>query len=353
MRSTFLILSTVSILPAVAGAAAPAAKKPVAKKPAPATKAGGPVVLGTKQLPGDFGQFGTTYTLGKDEPLNFTLKSAEYSISRVNLGTNSWVPGSGQKVLVLHYTVQNPNPQEARYYWADLKFTAVGKDDKNYEYLQVAGREGTTDSVEINLKPAQKLEVWGAILVPAEGVVPKLIVERQEGCPVVRYDLRGKVKGLAAPFVEASDADAATVAKQVTLKPGEVAPIGVFDAKLESVAYTTEALGGTALEKGQRFLAATFTLKNSTGDARRYYWGDFEAEVRDADGEKAPFVQQLLKASRNETAEGDLPPGEEYRVRFLFVLPEKVDGKTIILKEGKQVDSGNPRSFHFDLTGAK
>jgi hypothetical protein len=32
----------------------------------------GPVVLGTTQLPGDFGQLGTTYTIGKAEPINFT-----------------------------------------------------------------------------------------------------------------------------------------------------------------------------------------------------------------------------------------------------------------------------------------
>lgn len=341
------------MLPAIGGAAAPAVKKPAPKKPAPAAKAGGPVVLGTKQLPGDFGQLGTTYTIGKDSPLNFTLKSAEYSIARVNLGTNSWVPGVGQKLLVLHYTVHNPNPRETRYYWADLKFTAVSKDDKNYEYLQAAGREGTSDSVDISLKPAQKLEVWSAILVPAEGVVPKLIVERQEGAPVIRYDLRGKVKGMASPFAESSDAEGATVAKQIQVKPGQWAPIGVFDAKLDSIAYTTEALGGSAPEQGQRYLVATFTLKNSTGDARRYYWGDFEAEVRDADGEKAPFVQQLLKGSRNETADGDLPPGEEYRVRFFFVLPEKVEGKAILLKEGKQPDSGTPRPFTFDLSGLK
>ena len=43
------------------------AKKPLARKAATA-KPGGPIVLGTTQLPGDFGKFGQTYTIGKSSP---------------------------------------------------------------------------------------------------------------------------------------------------------------------------------------------------------------------------------------------------------------------------------------------
>src|ERR687890_139687 len=79
-----------------AALAAPA-KKPAAKKPAPTAAkkpaAGGPIVLGTTQLPGDFGQLGTTYTIGKDTPINFTLRSAEYTVAPFVLGNNVWVPG--------------------------------------------------------------------------------------------------------------------------------------------------------------------------------------------------------------------------------------------------------------------
>ena len=76
------ILASPSITVELAHAQAkkkPAAKKPAAKKPAP-KKAGGPVVLGTTQLPGEFGKLGTTYTIGKRNPINFTLKSADYSV---------------------------------------------------------------------------------------------------------------------------------------------------------------------------------------------------------------------------------------------------------------------------------
>ena len=80
---------------AAASAGLQGKKKPPAaakKKPAPPAKKGGPVVLGTTQLPGDFGQFGTTYTIGKSYPLNFTLKSAEYSVTPLVIGNTTYAP---------------------------------------------------------------------------------------------------------------------------------------------------------------------------------------------------------------------------------------------------------------------
>jgi hypothetical protein len=80
---------------------------------------------------------------------------------------------------------------------------------------------------------------------------------------------------------------------------------------------------------------------------------DFSPELRDADGEKARYTQALLKASRDEIAQGELAPGEEARVRFFFPLPENVAGKTLNLAEGKQIDARTARVFAFDLSGAK
>lgn len=256
-------------------------------------------------------------------------------------------------MLVLHYTVHNPQPRELRYYWADLVFTAVDSQDQNHSFIQAVGREGTTDRVAISLKPAQKLDVWTAIAVPAEGVVPKLIVERERNAPVIRYDLRGKVTPLAAPFADPADSAGATVAKPVAVAAGQVVPIGVFDATLESASYTTEELLGRAPKKGYRYLTATFTLKNATLRSQRLYWGDMLAELRDADGEKVPYTQALLKASRDEKAEGNLEPGEETKVRLYFPLPENVGAKTVVLRECSRVQQQQARPFAFDVSDAK
>ena len=328
-------------------------KKPAAKKPAAAAKKpGGPVVLGTTQLPGDFGQLGTTYTIGKSEPTNFTLRSAEYSVVPLTLGNNTWVPKADQKLLVLRYTVHNPMPREQSYDWSRLRFTAVDSKDTNHEFIQAVGRDGTNEILSLRLKPAQKIDVYAAILVPAEGVVPKLIVEREKGAPVIRYDLRGKVKPLPAPIADEADETGATARKEVPAQAGAFYPLGVYDARLDEVAYTSDTLAKRAPGEGKRFLTAVFTIKNRAGRNERYVWSDFLPDLRDADGEKVPYTQALLKASRDEIAHGELAPGEEARVRFFFPLPAEVAGKTLRLAEGKQIDARTARVFAFDLGSA-
>jgi hypothetical protein len=356
--SALLILTAVVglVLNVSATTAQAQTKKPVVKKPAAAKskvataatpKATGPIVLGTTQLAGDFGKLGTTYTIGKNKPLNFTLKSAEYTISPLMVGHNIWVPKSDQKLLVLHYTIHNPVPREQSYSWSEIHFTAVDAQDKNQEMIQAVSREGTNEPYAVRLKPAQKIDVTAAILVPAEGVVPKLIVEREKNEPVIRYDLRDKVAALPAAISPAPGVDAP---KDVSAQPGTFYSTGVFDMRLDEIAYISGTVAGQEPKKGERFLTATFTLKNRTAQKQTYYWGHFVADLKDADGEKSPFVQALLKATRDERTDGSLESGEEGRVRFFFPVPENVTGKTVRILECKEVQRNDARGFVFDIS---
>lgn len=323
-------------------------KKPVVKAPAPPPPAGGPVVLGTKQLPGDFGKIGTTYTIGIAEPVNFTLKSAEYTITPFTVGNGTTVPKADQKLLVLHYTIHNPLPREQRYYWAQMRFTAVDAQDKNQEMLSAVCREGTTEPLDISLKPAQKIDVVAAILVPAEGVVPKLIVARETSAPVIRYDLRGKVAALPAAIAPPPGIDAPKVVAAV---PGAFYPTGVFEMRLDEIAYVSGELNRRPAGEGKRYLTATFTIKNRTRQNQRCYWGLFVADMKDADGEKTPYTQALLKASRDESVDTNIAPGEEIRARLLFPIPVNVTAKSVRVLEAVAVQDDDARSFSFDISG--
>src|SRR5689334_6242046 len=117
MNRSVSLIAGLSLVAGLALAPAPVGAQTSKTKPAkPAAKpSGGPVVLGTKQLPGDFGQFGTTYTIGKTRPVNFTLRSAEYTTTPFYVGNNTWVPKADEKLLVLHYTVHNPVAREQSY----------------------------------------------------------------------------------------------------------------------------------------------------------------------------------------------------------------------------------------------
>ena len=328
--------------------AAPKAKKPAPilsaarKKPAPSKV---PVVLGQNQMAGENAQFGTAYTLGKDSPMNFTLRTAQFSIEALNYDTSSEVPTKDQKLLVLHFTAHNPMKSEQHLDWMSFRFTVVDALDNNHENMRFVAREGTNNTVRVALKPAQKIDVWTAVLVPARVALPKLIVASEEsGLPVLRYDLRGKVKGIDAPFADPSDATGATVAAQVPAKKGAFNPLGAFAARLENVAYTKEALNEQAPEEGKRYLTAIFTLKNTSNSEQHFDWGKFIATLIDADSEKVEYNQSLLKANRDEKARSKLNPGEEAKVRFFFILPEKTAGKTVLLREGEE-----GRTFAFEV----
>jgi len=329
--------------------------KPVTEKGAATQKASPkqPIVLGTNQLPGEFGQFGQTYTIGQREPINFTLKSAEYSITPFSVANNTWVPQADQKLLILHFAVHNPNPREFAYDWWSVKFTAVDSKDVNHEFIQIVAREGTNEKLGLSLKPAQKVDAVAAILVPSEGIVPKLIVEREKGAAVVRYDLHGKAKPLSAGIADAGDTTGATPLKEIPAQPGSFYCLGVFDARLDEAAFTTEPLGKRALKPGYRNLTAVLTIKNGTASPQTFTWSDFMPAVRDSDGEKVAYMQAMLKATRDEVAGGTLAPGEEARIRFFFPLPDKLTGKTLVIAEGKGVHITKARLFAFDVSNAK
>lgn len=336
--------------PAGTAAAKPktsAKPKPPVKSPAKPT---GPIVLGTTQMAGDFGKLGTTYTIGTSEPINFTLERAEYSVEPVTVGTNTWVPTANQKLLVLHYSVHNPLPREQQYHWGAIRFTAVDARDTNQEYIQAVAREGEKEPLSLILKPAQKVAVTAAILVPAEGIVPKLIVERERGAPVIRYDLHGNVAPLPKFVAENSDTTGASALKEVPAAQGVFYPLGIFDTRLDEVSYVNGPLLRRDPGPGNRWVTAVFTIKNRTNRPENYTWSSYLPDLRDADGEKARYQQALLKATRDEINNGVLAPGEEGRIRFFFAVPEKVNGKVLRLAEGKQIDARVARVFAFDLS---
>ena len=55
----------------------------------------------------------------------------------------------------------------------------------------------------------------------------------------------------------------------------------------------------------------------------------------------------LLKATRDEHADGNLKSGEEYRFRVYFSLPNDLAAKTLSVSEGES------RSYSFDVSSVK
>jgi hypothetical protein len=308
-------------------------------------------VQGTAQLAGGEGVVGKTYSLGKtDNALNFTLTGLEYSLTPVTMDTIVYAPKASEKLLVLRYTVQNPQKRDVPLNYANFKITAVDAKDVNHVFDNYVARDGTTEIYNASLKPAQKVSLLAAFAVPAAGPIPKLIIERNDGSPVVRYDLRGKVKPLVAPFADPSDSSGASALSEVPAQLGVFYPGMSLGVKLEGAVFSTDKMDGKPPADGKRYLIATLGIKNLTGATAnpvRFDYSNFKFELRDAGGDKQVFNGYLIKAARDEHADGSLKSGEEYRFRVYFALPSDLTAKTLAVSEGAS------RVYAFDVSGAK
>ncbi|HEX8463630.1 MAG TPA: DUF4352 domain-containing protein [Abditibacterium sp.] len=327
-----------------------ASAAPKKNAPKTATKTAQPKlireVMGTTQLSGYEGKLGQTFTLGKDSPLNFTLNRLEYSVGRVNIGNYAHHPLGDEKMLILHFTVQNPTKRVTNFSASYLTFNAIDANGVTRNYLGDIAREVTAEPVQIALNPGQKIEAYTAIKVAAFGPVPKIIVRHayETKAPILRYDGRGAAKKLTAPFGDPADQSGTTALKMVPVKSGTWYQVtDFFDAKLEKVDYATkiaEREAGT----GKKYCVATFSIRNGGKRPTNYGQSFFRADLKDADGEKTDYNTSMLKGSRDEEASSTLAPGEEARVRFYWTLPENVDAQTVLLQYGYNREA---RTFAF------
>ena len=340
MRNTLRIVATVVLATAFVLTALPAMS--AVKKKAPAKR----IVLGTKQLNGDQAELGLTYTLGKTAPLNVTLNSAEYSVEPIRYGKNYIVPKADEKLLVLHYTLHNPNPRDFGLRWSTFNINAVDSKDTNWRYNTSVGMEATNEMCNMSLKPGQKTKVYTAITVPAKGEIPKVMFESGDRL-VLRYDFRGKAKPLPAPIADPSDASGATALEKAPAQMGIFYRTRLLRTKLDSVAFTTEPVKGRAPKAGTRYLTIIGTMKNETVNNFGVAWSTIKPRLLDADGAEIRWDGNTFYASRDDNVNTTLEPGQELRFRHVFTVPEKVGLGSIAWTEN------GGRAFVYDLTQVK
>ena len=198
---------------------------PVAQKHAPAETPH--YTRGTDQMAGASAKLGVTYTLGVARPMNITLLSAEYSLEPMLVGQRLYTVDSSHKMLILHMTYQNPVPREQSVRWDTYEYTAVDAADQNSKGLAELASELDSTPVIAHMKPGQKMAVRALMMVPAVGEIPKLIIKASDGL-VLRYDLTGKVKPLAAPYASAADKSGASAADKIEAPIGSTIPVGCF-----------------------------------------------------------------------------------------------------------------------------
>lgn len=326
---------------AVSGAlAVPRPKKPV-KKPVPRA------VKGTKQFSGDKAVPGQEYTLGKSSPMNFKLNSVEYSTDRFRVGDDAYMPTGAEKLLILRYTLHNPDSRERHVRFDTFHFTAVDDTNTNQEGRQKVGVESTKLDLGISLKPGQKVDAYTCIAVPAKGTVPKLIVKSTDNL-VLRYDLNRKIKPLTGPALDPAAKDGATALAEVPAEIGKTYQVGLFDITVDGMAYSTTSLKDRELKDGERNFIVSATVKNGHPGEQDFRFDTIHMQYADQDGAGISHYQELLAASRDVSFQTNLAFEKSVKVRFHVKVAKDQQVAKVTMSQGY-----SPRTFVFDASAAK
>ncbi|HVT14369.1 MAG TPA: hypothetical protein VHE55_19045 [Fimbriimonadaceae bacterium] len=303
----------------------------------PAQKEPGRIVLGTDQMKGDNGKFGSTHTIGQRSPMNITLTDARFSVERFNIGANSWAPTKGEKLLILTYTIHNPNPAITHADGTTLKFTAVDQDDQNHEAPTTICNKESGDSFSMEMKPAQKVVCQTVIVVPAKGTVPKLIVQHESGGAVLRYDLRPVLKPLPAPYAgQGMDA-----LEEIPADKGQVLPLMYFDASFLSTEFVERKFGVSTIPEDKVFFFPKFKVKKQAAPGMLR----INAQAITEDGDRYNS-QMIAKGSVEESASSFVDKGQELTIRLMIIVPKKAKITQIRLWEG---DAKTSRIYVFPV----
>jgi len=197
------------------------------------------------------------------------------------------------------------------------------------------------------VKPAQKMDLYTAIVVPAEGVVPKLIVKSGKG-KVLRYDLRGMVLPLVAPFADPEDESGATALTTIAAEKDVWCPMGLFDVKFEGVEFPSVDMDDDPPDEGEGFVVIKVRLRNGSADEERLYSDPFRVVLQTMEGEKVKWGGEMVHPSRDESVSADLEPGDEMGARVFVRAPAGVRLSRCEFSEGEE-----GRVYVLGLGGAK
>ncbi len=356
MRKPALTIFSLFVLLIFAVAVSAAAKKPVPKPaPKPAAKpAAKKPAAPTIQLAGNNGVFGTVYKIKNDSPLYFRLKSAEYTTDQVSIGDTLYVPTAEEKLLVLHFTIQNPLKSEQFVRWDSLHFTAVDNENNNHEGINDWGNDDAKGRprVSVSLKPAQTINAMTIIKVPAGASVPKLMVMPGENNgPVLRYAMApdkaapapNKPGPLPAPIADPDDPTGYTARETVPGVIGTFYPYRGLDIAVEKWEFADGKLGEHEIyEEGERFFLITIAAKNDSPTEQFVRWDTVAPVLMSSDGEELRYIDMFL-ATANRSYGQNLRPGAEVRVRLVFRVPQDARPKTLALREE------GSRTYEFEL----
>ncbi|MDQ2986894.1 MAG: DUF4352 domain-containing protein [Armatimonadota bacterium] len=148
----------------------------------------------------------------------------------------------------------------------------------------------------------------------------KLIVQRGEKTPVLRYDLRDKVKPFIGPFAAENKVDIIEIGKA---KVGVPFGVGPWDYNVEKVEELQESAGFKA-GAGNKLIVATVTITNKSKYKISFAPGMAVPKLFDENGEEQTFLMHAKMSSADARGQTLMEPEQMIRFRFVFEAPAAV-----------------------------
>lgn len=290
------------------------------------------VAAQVEQKPGIDAELGEGYQFGERQPLQFTLESAEYALGwtkHVRYGT----PNAEQKMLILHFRVQNAGEENLDFSYRNLDFYAVDNLAETHERenpIAVYVR-GTEDDLDQTLLPAQAVDAYTAIMVPAERSIPKLIVEhREDEALVLRYDLQGKIEPLP-PTLRGEGQE--TVKTPLQGRLGFFYPTGAYDVRISDVETRTDPeIAGWTLKDEMKWVILTLDVRSRFEEDLPVTYQMFRSSMLIDDfGDEYENIR-ALHSRRDTEYRGEVAPGEIETFRLLYSIYDDAEPEALLLK---------------------
>lgn len=297
----------------------------------------------TAQVPSGNGELGKVYILRQADPLYFSLLGADYVVGPITIGDKWVAPNANEKLLVLRFTIRNPEQRNKRIRGDSLRIIATDAANANHPAYAEWGVAESHQLVGMEFMPQQELEMYTVLTVPARGEIPNLLIRSRvdNDGPDLPFDLRGKVTALPAPFADPADATGATARERVPAEFGVAYPFNRFSITVERVESVSTALDAGEPERGSRFLVFTLLMQNQTPVENLVRGDRIRPELTSTEGALLRYRGMLL-ATANRQVNQSIGPGDEMRVRIYFTVPEGSKPETLAITEGASRTYGFP-----------
>jgi hypothetical protein len=261
------------------------------------------------------------------EELEMRIDAVDYLL-RVSTKRFTFLADKDEKLLLVRYSVKNPQQRVAQLGHDSFVFQAIDQEGTAYDYVLEAFQVNSGDFAIGTLQPGMDAQLYTVIQLPAKATVAALRVVDQG--TQITVPLEGKVRPLVGPFAS-ERGNAAT--DTATVAFGQFASLGAFDVLAERMALLPAGFPGLEGDPERKVWSLTVVFRNPNHCEQVVSSMNYEPVVYDATGEPLDFAQLLVRVASHEVLETRVRPGGEMRGRFLFLGPKDAAPAKLVLRD--------------------